>query len=225
MGQAIGEVLPYALGVAISPIPIIAIILMLLSSRSAANSASFLAGWIVGVTGACVVLLVVSGGTGPGSSGSPTTSSSVIKLVLGLGLLALARRNFAKRPKPGQEPDLPTWLSEIDSLTPPKAAGLGIVLSAVNPKNLILMAGGMVVVSQFHLSGGDEAVVVAVFVLIAVATVAAPVIVARAAGDRAQHLLDSMKAWLTANNATVMAVLLLVLGVALIGKAIAGFSA
>jgi hypothetical protein len=75
------------------------------------------------------------------------------------------------------------------------------------------------------LSAGDEMVVVAVFVVIAVATVAAPVVVARATGSRAQHLLDSMKTWLTANNATVMAVLLLVIGVVLIGKAISGFSA
>ena len=36
--------------------------------------------------------------------------------------------------------------------------------------------------------------------------------------------LDEVKAWLTQNNAAVMAVLLLVLGVALIGKGISGLS-
>lgn len=34
--------------------------------------------------------------------------------------------------------------------------------------------------------------------------------------------LDSMRAWLTQNNATVMAVLFLVIGVVMIGKGIAG---
>jgi hypothetical protein len=225
VGQAIGDALPFAVGVAISPVPIIAIILMLLSSRAGANSTAFLAGWVVGVTGACVVLLAVSGSLSTDSNGGPSTSSSVIKLVLGLGLLGLARRNFQKRPRPGHDPELPKWLASIDSLTPPKAAGLGVLLSAVNPKNLLLMAGAMVAVSQYDLTRADQVGVVAVFVVIAITTVAAPVVVYRVAGARAQHLLDQMKQWLTTNNATVMAVLLLVIGFVLIGKGISGLSA
>ena len=224
MGQAIGDLLPLALGVAISPIPIIAVIVMLLSSRAGANSASFLIGWIVGVTGASIALVSISSSLSPGSNGSPSTSSSVIKLVAGLLLVMLARRNFRKRPKEGQTAELPGWLAGIDSFTPPKAAGLGVLLSAANPKNLLLMAGAMVALSQYHLAVGQEAIVVAVFVLIAVSTVAAPVIVYRAAGDNAHDLLGSMKAWLGQNSATVMGVLLLVIGVVLVGKGIGGLS-
>jgi Sap, sulfolipid-1-addressing protein len=225
MGQAIGEALPFAVGVAISPIPIIAIILMLLSARAGANSAAFLAGWVVGVTGAAIVLLAVSGSLSTNADGSASTSSGVIKVVLGLALMAMARRNFAKRPREGHEPELPRWLAGIDTLTPPKAAGLGVLLSAVNPKNLLLIAGAMVAVSQVDLTTADQVVVVAVFVVIAISTVAAPVIIYRTAGARAQSLLDGMKAWLTDNNATVMAVLLLVIGVVLLGKGISALSA
>ncbi len=225
MGQAIGDALPFALGVAISPIPIIAIILMLLSSRAGANSTAFLAGWVVGVTGAAIVLLAVSGSLSTNADGSASTSSGAIKLVLGLVLIAMAGRNVRKRPHDGQEADLPKWLASIDTLTPPKAAGLGVLLSAVNPKNLLLIAGAMLAVSQVDLTRTDQVVVVAVFVVIAISTVAAPVIIYRTAGARAQTLLDAMKAWLTTNNAVVMAVLLLVIGVVLLGKGIAGLSA
>lgn len=225
MGQAIGDALPFAVGVAISPIPIIAIILMLLSARAGANSTAFLAGWVVGVTGAAVVLLAVSSSLSTNSDGSASTSSGAIKLVLGLALIAMAGRNFAKRPHEGQEPELPKWLASIDSLTPPKAAGLGVLLSAINPKNLLLIAGAMLAVSQVDLTRADQAVVVAVFVVIAISTVAAPVIIYRTAGAKAQTVLDAMKAWLTTNNATVMAVLLLVIGVVLLGKGISGLSA
>ena len=65
---------------------------------------------------------------------------------------------------------------------------------------------------------------VAVFVLIAVPRWSRRWSIYRVAGPRAQHLLDAMKAWLTTNNATVMAVLLLVLGVVLVGKGITGLS-
>ena len=59
MGSAIGSILPQAIGVAISPIPIIAVILMLFSKRARSNSLAFLAGWVlaVGIVGAVVLVL------------------------------------------------------------------------------------------------------------------------------------------------------------------------
>ena len=69
MGEAIGNLIPYALGIATSPIAIIAVILMLLSKRGGANSASFLGGWMLGVVGASVVLLSLSRTIRNGTSG------------------------------------------------------------------------------------------------------------------------------------------------------------
>jgi threonine/homoserine/homoserine lactone efflux protein len=224
VGQAIGDLLPFAIGVALSPIPIIAIILMLLSSRAGANGGSFLVGWVVGVAGASTVLMVVSTSIGSGSNGAPSTSSSTFKLIAGVGLLLLARRSIRKRPAPGETAELPKWLTTIDTLTPAKAAALGVLLSALNPKNLLLIAGAMVTLSQYHLAVGDIVIVIAVFVLVAVSTVAAPVVIFVVGGTRAQDRLDATKIWLGQNNATVMAVLLLVIGVVLIGKGIGGLS-
>ena len=50
MSQAIAEVLPFAIGVAIVPIPIIAVILMLFSARARVNGPLFLLGWVAGLT-------------------------------------------------------------------------------------------------------------------------------------------------------------------------------
>jgi len=225
LGQAIGDLLAFALGVAISPIPIIAIILMLLSARAAANSTAFLAGWVAGVAGTSVVLLALSGLIGTTSSGAPSTTASVVKLVLGVLLVGLSVRNLQKRPGADAVAELPKWLQSIESITPVKAVGLGVLLSAVNPKNLLMIAGAMVSLSQYHLSVGEDTIAVVVFVLIAISTVAAPVIIYRTAGEKAQHILDAMRGWLGQNNAVVMAVLLLVIGVVLLGKGISGLSA
>ena len=54
MAQGIGEVLTFAIGVAISLVPIIAVILMLFSGRATVNGPMFLIGWVV-------ALAVVSG--------------------------------------------------------------------------------------------------------------------------------------------------------------------
>lgn len=222
LGQAIGDLLPLALAVAICPIPIIAVILMLFSQRARANSAMFLLGWIVGVLGVTVVALVIANTQDlTQSNGQAEDSVSTVKLVLGVLLILLAARDWRGRPKEGETPTLPKYLEAIDTLTPPKALGLGLLLSAANPKSLVLIVAGALTISQADLSDGDTVIAVLVFVVIAVSTVVAPVVLYNVMGERAQPVLNSMRAWLTQNNATVMAVLLLVIGVVVIGKAIA----
>ena len=51
MGEAIGQSLPLAIGVALSPIPIIAVVLMLTTPRARANGPAFVLGWLVGLGG------------------------------------------------------------------------------------------------------------------------------------------------------------------------------
>jgi hypothetical protein len=93
----------------------------------------------------------------------------------------------------------------------------------VNPKNLILLVGGGVAIAQGAATSGDKAVAMIVFIVIAVSTVALPVVLNLTMGARAKTILDSLNNWLRTNNATVMAVLMLVIGFVLIGKGIGGF--
>lgn len=62
----------------------------------------------------------------------------------------------------------------------------------------------MAVIAPFGLPAGDAAVVIAVFVVIAISTVLAPVVVYRVAGQQARHIPDDMRAWLARENAVVM---------------------
>lgn len=218
MGQVIGEFLPLALGVAISPIPIIAVILMLFSGRARQNSLAFLAGWIVGIVAAMTILLVVASTQDLSTGGEPSDTSSWIKLILGLLLLIAAAGQWRKRPKAGEDATMPAWMAKIDTMGPGAALGLGFLLSAVNPKNLLLIAGSAVTISQADLSSTDQAVVVGVFTLIGASTAAVPTLGYLFLGARIQPKLDAVKAWLSANNTTVMALLLLVIGATLFGK-------
>lgn len=218
MGQVIGDFLPLALGVAISPIPIIAVILMLFSGRAKQNSLAFLAGWLVGIVATMVILIGVASTQDLSSGGEPSDTSSWIKLVLGLLLVVAAAGQWRKRPKPGEDPTMPGWMTKIDSMKPGAALGLGILLSALNPKNLLLIAGAAAGISQTDLSSTDTAIAVAVFTLIGASTVAVPTLGYLFLGAKIQPTLDAAKVWLSANNITVMAVLLLVIGVTLFGK-------
>jgi hypothetical protein len=50
IGQAIGQALPFAVGVALSPVPIIAAVLMLSIPKGSVNGLAFLTGWVVGTS-------------------------------------------------------------------------------------------------------------------------------------------------------------------------------
>lgn len=59
MLSAIGQILGNAAGVAVSPVPVIALILMLFSPAAIRNSVMFLVGWILGLAAAIVVVLLI----------------------------------------------------------------------------------------------------------------------------------------------------------------------
>lgn len=222
MGAVIGDLLPLAVGVAVSPMPIVAVILMLLAPRAGGASAGFLAGWVIGIVVACAAVLLLAGSLSLGTSSEPSTTGSWVKIILGMLLLAVGVREWRARPRPGVEASVPKWMAAIDSVTAIKAVGLGFLLAAVNPKNLLLCASAGAAIAAGSLSLAQDVAAVAVFTVIAASTVAVPVVGYGVARSRLAQPLAVLKEWLTANNAVVMSVLLLVIGVSLVGKGIGG---
>ena len=223
MGNVIGDILPLALGIAISPIPIIAAILMLLSPKAKGTSVGFLLGWVLGIVVAVVVFELLASVIPASDPDAAQPIAGVIKILLGLGLLFLAWRQWSKRPKDGVAAALPAWMSAIDTMTTARGFILGFVLSAVNPKNLLMAAGAGVIIGTAGLAVGEIVVATVVFVIVAAISVALPVIAYLVASTRMAAPLEALRAWLVQNNATVMAVLLLVIGVVLVGKGIGSF--
>jgi threonine/homoserine/homoserine lactone efflux protein len=223
MGDVVGDLLPLALGVAISPVPIIATILMLLAPQARGTSIGFLVGWVAGIVVAVTVFEVIAATAGldDGSSSSSSTTAW-IKIVLGVLLLLFGVRQWRKRPKAGEVAALPKWMAAIDSFTLVKALGLGFVLSAVNPKNLLMCVAAGSAVGSAGLATGEVVVAIAVFTLIAASTVALPVVGFLVAHERLRQPLDELRTWLQANNVAVMGVLVLVIGVVLLGQGIGG---
>src|SRR5215218_8891052 len=100
MNEVIGEILPLAVGIAISPIPIIAAILMLLSPRAKGTSVGFLIGWLVGIVVAIVLFTLLSSISQDTGGSSPV--AGVIKIILGALLLFLAIKQWRTRPAEGE---------------------------------------------------------------------------------------------------------------------------
>ena len=221
MADAIGQVLAFAVGVSLSPVPMIAVVLMLGTPAGRRNGPAFLAGWVLGLAVVSTIVLLVAGGAGA-NNGQPATWVDVLKLVLGALLLLLAARQWRGRPRAGEAAELPKWMRTIDGFTAGRSVAMGVALSGINPKNLLLTVGAAATVAQVGASTGDEVVAMAVFVVVATLGPGIPVAIYFAMGERAAKLLDELKAWMGLHNAAIMTVLLLVIGAKLIGDGVSG---
>jgi Sap-like sulfolipid-1-addressing protein len=224
MGQAIGSSLPLAVGVALSPIPIIAVVLMLTSRRARSNGPAFVIGWLIGLAVIGAIVLSVAGPAGASKSGSPATWVSWVKIVLGAALLLVAVRQFRGRPKDSDEGALPKWMASIDTMKPLTVLGLAALLGGINPKNLLLAVSAGASIAQTGISGADQAIAYAVFALIGTIGVGTPVVIYFALGERSATMLAALKDWMGRHNAVIMSVLCLVIGAKLIGDAIGGLT-
>ena len=224
MGQAIGGSLALAIGIALSPIPIIAVVLMLTTPRARANGPAFVLGWLLGLGVVGAIVLAVAGPANASSSGAPATWVSWLKIILGAGLLLIAVRQFRGRPHGEDQVPMPKWLGAIENFKPAAALGTGALLAGANPKNLILAVAGAAAIAQTGIAGAQQAIAYLVFAVIATIGVGAPVVIYFAMGERSQELLGKLKNWMGQHNAVIMSVLCLIIGAKLIGDAISALT-
>lgn len=226
MGEVVGQILPLAIATAVSPLPIVAVVLMLAGPRGRINGPVFVLAGVVGLAAVGAIVIAAVGDEAEPDAGGTPEWVAWLRLLLGLGLLLVGALQWRGRPRgDGHYAELPKWMRAIDDFSWPKAAGAGVALSAVlNPKNLLLAVAGATVIAQAGLPAGQEAGALAIFIAIATIGPAAPVVLFFALGARSREPLDAMKDWLARNNATIMAVLLLVIGLKLVGDAISGFA-
>ena len=214
--EAIGGSLPMAVGVAVSPPAVAAVIIMLMTPQARTNAPAFLLGWIVGILTVGLITFMIPGIET--ARGEPTPLSGLIRIILGFVLLLLSWRQWRQRPKPDEPVKVPELLARLDKFGMAHSLTTGFLLSGINPKNLVLVAAGAATIDESMLSPELQVIVLLVFTAIASLSVGLPV----AAYFLARHSVEDMFArWKDRpieNNMTVLIVLLLVFGALLIGR-------
>ena len=220
MLELVGQVLPLALAVSISPVQIVAVILLLFSEQPRPNATAMVAGFVVGVAAVLGALVVLASWQHLGSSS--TTSSGITwgQMAVGVALLGLAVRKFRRRPGPDDEPSAPAWMDGLQSFSPGRSLLAGLALGAANPKLVALGLAAAAVIASAGVPVHEQVLVVVVYTLVGTVGVAAPLVVATVMGERADPLLDRWRIWLELHNAVVMAALFAVFGVVLVVGAV-----
>jgi threonine/homoserine/homoserine lactone efflux protein len=215
MIEAIGGSLPLSVGVALSPLPVAAVIMMLITAQGRTNAPAFLLGWFLGILTVGFVVFLMPGIET--ARGEPTTLSGLLRIILGIALLFLSIRKWRQRPAPDEPVEVPKVLTRLDQIGVMQSMIAGFLLSSVNPKNLLLTAAGAATIDASMLDPGAQIIALLVFAAIASVTIAVPVVAYLLARHSAGIMFVSWKDWLLRNNATLQIVLLLVFGALLIG--------
>lgn len=201
------QLIPLAVGIVISPLPIVATVAILLSARGRSNGIAFASAALTVAFAVTLLAGLTSAKAGAGHASGDETIVLVLTAVLAVGFSALAVTSWLTRPKRGTEPKLPSWLAAVDSLTPVRAAGLGALMGLTNAKNLPLelKAGALI--------GSNDLPIVAVlglslaFAFCAALGILVPTLLALLGSDRVERALQRAKSELVTHNAVIMTVL------------------
>lgn len=211
----------YAVGMALSPTPIVMVILMLFGPNGRRNALAFWIGWVIGL-GILAAVLYGLTRTGTGLlEANGIFSRPTLQILIGLGIILLAYKQWNKPPKQTAAGAAPKWLGSLedwltkssDKFTPRRALALAIVMSAASLKNIALMLAVVLAITQANLDAAATLILFVFFVLLSSVTIGLPVMYALAQGENARQTLEQWKLWVIENRGRAVALLLFTLGI------------
>ncbi|CAN5154695.1 GAP family protein [soil metagenome] len=220
MTAVIGHILPLALAVALSSIPIIAVILILLSPTPPAIGISFLVGCAAGVFLVVAALSIGFRFVPQPTATHPPLWQGIVEIVAGAALTVYAAASWYRSSKRVTEPSLPKWMAALNHLNPFSSLGVGFAL-AFRPKNLLLSIAAGVEIGSAGLGVAESLIPLGIFTVVGVCTVAGPVIGYVILGKKIEATLQATREWIVRNNQGITSVVLILSGVVILGAGLA----
>ena len=208
----LGELIPLALVVALSPLSIIpAVVLVLHTDHPRPTALAFMAGWLAGLAALTAVFVqvphLVDGLDQPSPRWAPWVRIGIGLLLIVLAVGRWVTRNRATRP--------PALLNRLSRVTPVGAAVTGFVLSVANPKVVVMNAAAGLIIGTAAVGVGLW-IAVAFYTLVAGSTVIGPILAYIVAGERVDRQLERFRDWMQRRHAVVTAAILFIVGVLLL---------
>lgn len=207
--QLVPDVIPFAIGVFASPLPVIIAILMLFAPHPHRISGIYIATWTSGVV---LATLVFTGLAGLLEEQDGSGWGAWVKVVLGVLLIAAAIKGWLGR----SATESPSWLSTVMNAEPRQAVKLGVLLSVANPKELLMAAGAGIALGTSQQPLTTQAVAFVVFIVIGASSVFGPLLIFVAGGDASLRGLEKAREWLERNSVAVASGVLGVIGLFLL---------
>lgn len=204
--------LPFALGIAVSPIPVVAIVSIL--SVKPGNALPFTIGWILGLLTIGIIVFLIPGLET--MQDEPTILSGWIRIGIGAVLAVMAGYKGFKRS--GEEAEPSKIIRRIDSAPPSGIFGLGVILTALNPKAIALTFAGAANLDAYSAGWVQQTVAFGFFILVASLTVVSPIILQMWFPVRSATLLEYLTSWLNRYNNVLSAAVLALFSILLVAN-------
>jgi hypothetical protein len=206
------NLIPLAVGMMISPLPIVAIVAIVLAPRGRAAAPIYTTTFtIVSLVFLALGAVFSANSSSSSASGSSSTISFVFAIIITIGFALFAVLSWIGRPKPGQTAKAPSWLAAIDNVTPLSAAGLGFVMAITNTKNIPLALKGGALIGDAHSSLPITILLCVVVAIVGSLALIVPALIALSTSDRVIGALQRVKTEMIAHNAVMMTVLFAIL--------------
>jgi hypothetical protein len=214
------QVILAGLAVAASPLPIVAVLIILLTKRARVGSLVFAAAWLVGNALAITLSIVLAGKVTPPPLGLDLPTEGLGALLLGFGLFVTAWLSRRSRYRTEDPAATPKWVDAVDGLSPLGGAVVAFSNALTSPKNLALAITTGLAIRSSSNSPEWWAEQGLLYVAVASLTIVTPVALLFVAGERAEPTLARWKRNVTARAAVIMELALFVLGVMLASKGV-----
>jgi threonine/homoserine/homoserine lactone efflux protein len=211
------ELIPLGLVIALSPLSIIPAVLSLSTPRPRPTGLAFLAGWLIGLAALTAIFLELSDLVA--DPGKPPPWASWVRIGVGVALIVFGIYRWLMRK---QAVHTPKWMQSLGKLTPARAGVAGVVLTVANPKVLFICAAAGLAIGTAGLGRAHVWLAVLWFVLVAGSTVAVPILAYVASPDRLGEPLQRLQHWMERQHATLVAGILIVIGLLVLYKGIHG---
>jgi hypothetical protein len=185
------------------------------SKRGVVKGAAFLFGWLVSLAIVVSVTVLATGNNPPKPSTAPSLAALAVKILVGVGLVAIAIRQRRRMGRPKRPKKPPKWQAGVDNMSPWFAMGLAPL---VQPWGLI--AAGSATVVNAKLSSAGSYLALIFFCLIGTSTYIGMEIYAAFRPEESQALLTKIRNWIDTHTDQVIVVGSLALGFWLIGQSL-----
>jgi cytochrome c biogenesis protein CcdA len=217
-GSVLTELIPLAMVVALSPLSIIPAVLVLSTPRPRPTGLAFLAGWLFGLAVLTTVFVEISSLAG-GMRDKPPTWASWMRIIVGIALIVFGLYRWFTRKRSAHTPK---WMNSMSKFTPPRAGLTAMALTVINPKVLFICAAAGLAIGSAGLRAPGTWAAEAWYVAFASSTVAIPILAYAVAGERLDEPLGRLREWMERQHATLVAAILLVIGLLVLYKGIHG---
>ena len=198
-----------------SPTSVLAVYLLLTMPSGLRRSVAFVGGWIatIGLIGVIVVVFPTT--DFHSSHTTPSRAASIGELVLG-AMLVVGAVVVQRRPVTGEPKDpVPEWLVRLVG----RHWAVALVAGGVMLTYSVTLVAVLEILKA-DVDALDRVIAIAVFALTSIVTITAPIAYTALAPGRAATDLARSRRWLIAHSRTIAVALLVLIGVAIMLKAV-----